>query len=277
MTVPAPSRKAGIIDKLNYAESQRHELDRALYGTYRNGDPLPQFVAHRAADILSHARECFDHLGMDLLEQHLLPNASAKFQKAYAAGSVKNYFPFYAGQLQAGKFGFDQLESINRPLYDELKGFVAAIDAKKFIVNTTFRLSWFRTIQEMVNEKKHVRVLEYVAAHRGVRYTAGKSNGIDLEILHNAAPSNPPIQVVVEGQNISKPVPSFRFTNGLDVNELSLFAVHATRKVMDLFYDKYFAPTDQRVEPAETVAVSVDNSGPGAAVTLAFDAARADR
>lgn len=249
MGMPVGARKAGIAEKIAYAEQQRNQLDEVLWGAYAVEGKLPQFVAQRAENILSQTRECFDHLGRDLIEGHLLPHAKASFVRMYNDGKVKCYFPFYLSQLTQEKerFAFFGLKAVNPTLYGELLRFVQAIDAGQFLANTSFNVRLFRVVQELVNEKKHSRLTEYHAAPNEKLFYEGPSSGVLLD--RQALEQQGALQVDVQFSGIEpkapRAVPAFKFTaTGHEVSELCLFAVRATGIVMDIFYDKFFAPSE---------------------------------
>ncbi len=154
LLLPFPQRKAGVIQKLDYAEAQRELLDKALWDSFKVDGALPKFVSLTAESILSNARECFDHLGQDLIEAHLLPFANKSFQDAYRSGKSKNYFPFYTTQLSNKKWAFAQFKIINRPIFEELFAFTTAIANNHYLLNTTHEAKKFRIIQDTLFKVK---------------------------------------------------------------------------------------------------------------------------
>jgi hypothetical protein len=246
---PISTRKSGIQEKLDYAEAQHNELLSALFGSYET-DQLPKFVSVRVEGILSNTRECFDHLARDIVEGHVLPGASAKFTSDFHDGSFKTYFPFYPGQLKQKPWA--QLKTANRELFDALSGFVDAIEGGKKLGRTSHAVKDFRTVQEMVNAKKHSSVTAYEPIPGAAVFHKGPAGSVLMSRDQAALPG---LKVGAGfGGERPKVVPTFKFSsNGRDVADISLFAVFATRVVMDWFYESYFAATGQRIETHPTM------------------------
>jgi len=249
--LPDSTRKRDVTDKLEYAEAQRNELSNALFGSYETGD-LPRFVSMMAEGILGNARECFDYLAHDLIDGYLLPVASAKFTQSYKNGKEKTYFPFYEGQLTQARWPWHQFKTVDKAVFDHLASFIYAMDQHQVVGCTLFSARDFRVIQEMVNEKKHSKVLQYNAVADAAVFHKGPMGSI---VLDKATASIPGLKVGEEfGGGKPKSVPEFRFAmNGRSVLDLCLFAVAATRTVMDWWYETHFQPTGQRINPATTM------------------------
>ena len=261
LMLPFPTRKAGIAEKLAYAESQRTLLDQALWDSYKEEGSLPRFVSQTAESILSNARECFDHLGRDLIECHLVPVAKPSFRIAYIGGKIRQYFPFYPGQLSNPQAAFHQFKTANRSIYDELRFLVDAMDNNLSLLNTSHAVRKFRIIQEMVNEKKHSRVLAYDSVANERMFVQGSSGSclFDKDFRND----HPNIQILLPRGFSSKRVAAYRFScNGMDVSDLCLFASHATAMLMDLFYDKFFSATAPVFQPEPPPTITVSDSPP---------------
>lgn len=155
MNLPNSARFEGIKEKLEYVEKQRMDLTNALFGAYEGDRPLPQFLRQTAEGILGHARECFDHLGLDLIEKHLLPTTGAAFVADYHSGRSAHYFPFFATQLSSPKNAFQKFKQVNPAVFTEVETLIVAMDAKAKLPMTDFDAADFRTLREMVNDKKH--------------------------------------------------------------------------------------------------------------------------
>lgn len=252
--LPQPLRKSGVLEKLEYAEKQRNELMDALFGSYET-DELPKFVSMRAEGVLSNARECFDYLAHDLIEGHLIPAASAKFGASYERGKVKAYFPFYSGQLTQSQWPWSQFKTVDKTVFDKLQDFIDAIDQHHLLGNTSFNTQKFRIIQEMVNEKKHSNVTRYDAVAGAAVFYKGPTGSV---LLDKATAAIPGLTVGREfGGGEPKLVPAFRFSaNSCDVPDLCLFAVSATRIVIDWFYETFFQPTERRIDTDGPIMVN---------------------
>lgn len=253
-TLPRPTRKNDVMDKLAYAEEQRNELARALFDSYET-DELPKFVSMRAEGVLSNARECFDYLAHDLIVGYLIPQATAKFVERYKQGKEKTYFPFYVDQLTKTQWPWHQFKAVEASVFEHLSGFIDAMDKRLLVGYTLFAARDFRVVQEMVNEKKHSNVVQYHAVADAAVFHKGRAGSVVLDKA-TAGVAGFEIGPEFRGDN-PKSVPEFRFvSNGRDVLKLCLFAVAATRTVMDWWYETHFQPTENRINPDTIMLVN---------------------
>lgn len=258
-SLPQPTRKNDIIKKLEYAEKQRNDLINALYGSYET-DELPRFISMQAESVLSNTRECFDYLAHELIEGYLLPQATPKFVASYKNGKEKTYFPFYLGQLTQHRLPWHQFKTVDEILFYRIKGFIDAIEQSQRLGYTSFNAQDFRVVQQMVNEKKHSKVTQYHTVSEAAFFYKGQAGSI---VLDKATANMQGLKVGTDfGGNSPKSVPIFRFSaNGRDVPDLCLFAVSATRTVLDWFYETFFASTEQRINdigPMMVNGIAVD-------------------
>lgn len=199
----------------------------------------PKFLIHAAAEVVATARETFDYLGQDIVEQYLLPNTkNAKIKKDYASGKLKVYFPFYEPQVKAPHGTFHELKTIAPSLYSELLSFVEGIAAKRQIPNTLFNYGWFMNMKDMVNEKKHDRLLAVVSeGHQEILV-----EGNDFSMLIPKKKQQGWNTLIVQPGLEMKEVTEFRFAhNDVEVAEFCLFAAKATEIVVGGFYRNHFA------------------------------------
>lgn len=242
MTLPNSARFEGIKEKLEYAEKQRTDLTEALFGTYEGDQPLPHFLRQTAEGILGHARECFDHLGLDLIEGYLLPSADAAFIADYRAGKSTHYFPFFATQLTNPKNAFQRFKQVSPAIFSELEILITSMDAKAKLPMTIFDAADFRVLREMVNDKKHSRVMEYqVVADQSV-YARGPAGTVIMDKSQFSVPGLKIGQAF--GGRSPKSVPAYKFANGKDIPNFCLFATRATAIVINNFYANFFATAD---------------------------------
>lgn len=243
--LPQPSRKEDVLQKLRYAEVQRNDLMNALVESYETNE-LPKFVSMKAEGILSNTRECFDYLAHDLIEGYLIPNASAKFASNYKNGKLKTYFPYFIGQLTQPQWPWDKFKTVDKSVFDKLTGFVNAMEKSLVLEHTSLNARDFRVVQQMVNEKKHSKVIQYEAVPSGAMFHKGP---VGTVVLDKATAATPGLKVgSAFGGDNPKPVPAFRLTaNGRDVPDLCLFAVVGTQIVMDWSYETFFQSMWQRI------------------------------
>ena len=75
MKTPEAIRRANAPAKISYALNRHQEVMNALFEAKKAACD-PAFLAHTFADIISSARECFDYLGQNIIECHLLAKTS---------------------------------------------------------------------------------------------------------------------------------------------------------------------------------------------------------
>jgi hypothetical protein len=272
--LPKPVRKAEIVESLDYAEKLRNQISDATTGSYKVEGSVPKFISQMAGDVLARSRECFDHLGKDLIEAHLLPVADAKLAADYKSGKMTSsksgdlitYFPYYTSMLEQPHRLFHRFKKANRAIYDKLGWFVGGIDRNGTLPGTSFRMRQFRTVADMVIEKKHGRVMygrtmEYnVEPGEKLFMQDGDSSFVFDKGFRN---DNPNFKIVLPPDAPSRLVPAYRFTgSGIDVYDLCLFAVHGTQLVMDTFYDAFFEPTAERAFKPDIPTITVSDKPP---------------
>lgn len=199
----------------------------------------PKFLIHAAAEVVATARETFDYLGQDIVEQYLLPNTkNTKIKKDYASGKLKVYFPFHEPQVKASHGTLHELKTIAPSLYTELLIFVEGIAAKKQIPNTLFNYGWFMNLKDMVNEKKHDRLLAVVS--EGNQEILVEGNGLSM-LIPKKKQQGWNTLTVQPGMEM-KEVTEYRFAyNNVEVADFCLFAAKATEIVVSSFYRNHFA------------------------------------
>lgn len=198
----------------------------------------PKFLIHAAAEVVATARETFDYLGQDIVEQYLLPNTkNAKIKKDYAS-EKKFYFPFHEPQVKAHHGTFHELKTIAPSLYSELQSFVEGIAAKHQIPNTLFNYGWFMDLKDMVNEKKHDRLLAVVSEDNQEILVEG--NGLSM-LIPKKKQQGWNTLILQPGMEM-KEVTEYRFAyNNVEVAEFCLYAAKATEIVVGGFYRNHFA------------------------------------
>ena len=238
MTLPNSQRKADIISKLEYAKHRQNELMDELFSAKKQSRD-PKFLIHAAADVVATARETFDYLGKDIVEYYMLPNTkNSKLKKDYAAGKLKVYFPFHEPQVKSPNGIFHELKSIRPNLYLDLLKFVEGIAEKRQVPNTVFNYGWFMNLKDMVNEKKHDRLLAIASEDNQEILVEG--DGLQMIFKKKYLGG---YTIVVEAGMDTKEVTEYRFTyNNVEVAEFCEFAVKVTETVISEFYANHFAP-----------------------------------
>ena len=198
----------------------------------------PSHLVHACADIISAARECFDYLGQDIIAGHIVPKTTnTKISKAYADGSLKAYFPYYSGQLTKADSIFYELKVHTPALYQDLLDFTSKIASKASIRDTLFNYQMLTEVREMVNEKKHDKLLAVVSEADGEFLIENSALKMILPIKGQKGWSS---FVVNPGTQVERVV-EYRFAyNDQEVAKFCLFATNATERVVGAFYTNHF-------------------------------------
>jgi hypothetical protein len=199
----------------------------------------PAFMVHTAADIISTVRECFDYLGQDIIECYILPNTQTLRVRAdHAAGKLKVYFPYYEPQVTRTDSVFNELSAIAPVLFRDLVYFTKSVASGSSIPNTLFTYQMLLDVKDMVNEKKHDKLIGIVP--EGDQEFLIENEGLKA-IIPIKGQSGWSSFSVVPGTTVSK-VTEYRFEhNGHEVGKFCLFSINAARIVISNFYDRHFA------------------------------------
>lgn len=238
MTKPVGARRADVQSKLEYAKHRQQELMNALFAAKKAASD-PAFLVHSCSDIISTARECFDYLGQDIIGTYIAPNTtSAKTSKAYASGKLKAYFPYFADQLTKTDSIFLELKSHSPRLYQDLLDFTNNVAARASMPDTLFNYHLFADVRDMVNEKKHDKLLAVVTEADG-EYLI-ETSGVSI-ILPIKAQKGWSTFVVEPGTRVER-VSEYRFAhNDQEVGKFCLFATNATERAINTLYADHFA------------------------------------
>ncbi|HEY9804057.1 MAG TPA: hypothetical protein V6D25_27245 [Leptolyngbyaceae cyanobacterium] len=237
MTNPTPLRKQDVLSKIDYAKHRHQELMNELFAA-KNASRDPAFLVHTAADIISTVRECFDYLGQDIIECYILPNTSnQRIIQDYAAGKLRSYFPYYSSQITSNSV-FHELVAINSAVYQSLQDFISSVASNATIPNTLFTYQIFVDVKDMVNQKKHDKLIgvisnndkEYLIQNENIKIVVPMSGQVGWSSFS-----------VEPGLSVSR-VSEYRFDyNNQEVSKFCLFATEATQHVIMSLYDKHFA------------------------------------
>ena len=238
MTKPIAPRKADVQSKLAYAKHRHQELMNTLFAAKKSSSD-PDFLVHTCADIISAARECFDYLGQDIIVEIIVPKTTnAKISKANADNTLKAYFPYYSGQLTKTDSVFFDLKSHTPNLYQDLLDFTSKIACNAAIPGTLFNYQMLADVRDMVNEKKHDKLLAVVSEADGEFLIQNSAVSVILPIKDQKGWSS---FVVQPGTQVER-VAEYRFAhNDQEVGKFCLFATNATERVIAAFYADHFA------------------------------------
>lgn len=239
MTKPAAMRKPDVQAKLAYASHRHQEVMNTLFAAKKAASD-PAFLVHTCADIISTARECFDYLGQDIIECHIVAETSnQRILRDHAAGKLKAYFPYYESQVSKPESVFHELATIDVTLYQALVNFTSSIAAAAPIPDTLFTYKMLLDVKDMVNEKKHDKLIA-VASQTDQEFLIENSG---MKILLPIRGQKGWSSFSVEpGTRVTR-VTEYRFAyNDQEVGKFCLFATKATERVIDAFYKAHFAP-----------------------------------
>lgn len=197
----------------------------------------PKNLVHAASDVLSNSRECFDYLGQDILETYILPLTSNRdILKNQSEGKVKAYFPFYESQLK-NKAVYAELRVTAPTLHQKLLKFATDIKGNCNIPNTLFSCALFEELRDIVNHKKHNRLIavfsnndaEFLIEQPGMKILLPRDKQKGWKSFS-----------VSPGTQVSR-VAEYRFEfNNREVSDFCMFAHRATEIITRKFYDEFF-------------------------------------
>ncbi|MEK6581488.1 MAG: hypothetical protein AABZ25_03795 [Nitrospirota bacterium] len=238
MNKPLPTRKKDVLSKLEYATHRHQQLMGELFESKRERRD-PAFLVHTAADIIVTVRECFDYLGQDIIDCYIVPNTQdPRVRKDHAAGKLKAYFPYYESQVTRADSVFNELSTIAPPLFSDLVAFANAIASGASIPNTLFTYQMLLDVKDMVNEKKHDKLIGVVSDREQEFLIENENFKAIIPIKGQSGWSS---FSVVPGTQVSK-VTEYRFEyNDQEVGKFCLFSTNATRAVILDLYAKHFA------------------------------------
>ena len=238
MTKPAALRKPDVHSKLAYATHRHQELMSALFEAKKAARD-PAFLVHTCADIIATVRECFDYLSKDIIECHIIAGTkNQRRMREQAANNLRAYFPYYDSQVSRSDSVFHELTTIEPPLYQALLDFTASIASGAPIPDTLFTYKELVDVKDMVNEKKHDKLI-------GIVSEADREYLIENDAMKLLLPMKDQKGwssfAVAPGTQVSR-VTEYRFAhNNQEVGKFCLFATKATERVIGEFYQAYFA------------------------------------
>ena len=238
MNKSAAPRKADVQSKMVYAKHRHQEVMNTLFAAKQSASD-PTFLVHACADIISAARECFDYLGQDIIAGHIVPKTTnAKTSKAHADGTLKACFPYYSGQLTRTDSIFYELKSHAPALYQDLLDFTSRIASKAPIPDTLFNYQMLADVRDMVNEKKHDKLLAVVSEENAEFLVKNSAMTMILPVKGQKGWSSFSVQPGTQVKHVAE----YRFAyNDQEVGKFCLFATNATERVVGEFYVRHFA------------------------------------
>lgn len=139
-------RAKDINGNLEFAFDSNRELSTLIADAQRDDSNI-KYLSQKSAAILAAVRECFDYCISDIRDDYL------------PAETQRVYYPFHPDSLQRGK-PLHKLTSINNSLYEKLLSIASKIQARAVMQGTMCRYSDVRAVNDLVNHKKHDKVIE---------------------------------------------------------------------------------------------------------------------
>ncbi|MGO3891179.1 MAG: hypothetical protein ACTJHW_09400 [Paenalcaligenes sp.] len=238
MTKPIAARKTDVGAKLAYAVHRCQELRNVLFSA-KKASSDPEFLAHTCADIISTARECFDYLAQDIVDGYVVPNTtSVQIKKAHADGTLKAYFPYFQRQLSKPDSTFFELKTHTPALYQDLLDFTSKIASQASIPDTLFNYQMLADVRDMVNEKKHDKLLAVVPEAGAEFLVENPSFLMTISIKEQQGWSSFEVQPGTQVERVTE----YRFSfNDQEVGKFCLFATKATERIILTLYANHFA------------------------------------
>lgn len=230
------SRKNDVQSKLDYANDRFQTMMDELFAAKREQRD-PKNLVHAAADVLSNSRECFDYLGQDILYTHILPlTDNETILNSHKQGKLKAYFPFYESQLKK-KAVYAELRRTNPRLHQRLLVLADDIKNNNTIPKTLFKYGLFEELKDIVNHKKHDRLIALVSTDNAEILI--ENPGFKILIPRDRQQGWNQV-VAAPGSVISK-VSEYRFEhNNREVADFCMFASNATKIVINGIYEDFF-------------------------------------
>ncbi|HZG29910.1 MAG TPA: hypothetical protein VE079_15760 [Ensifer sp.] len=149
------SRQADVFEKLDYADQKGNELFDLIF-TSGSENRTAKFIGSIAGDVLSSNREALDYIASDIVDQCIVPFDQ---DTANNRTKIKCYYPLYKAQLTKPSAVFQKLKAYNLQLHSRLFSIAASIENSVVRADTTLNYKCLRELADMVNQKKHDRLL----------------------------------------------------------------------------------------------------------------------
>jgi hypothetical protein len=229
------SRKADIDEKFRYADKRFNDLADALHAAGLTDSSI-DFLSSIAGDIIAACREPFDFCANDIVERFIIINEPS-FAALHKSGKLRCYFPFYKSQLLKANSVFSKVKIHHRPLHDYLFSLAAAIEHKTIRPSTLHNYATLQEMCDMVNEKKHNRLIQVAAKPSNTLFIKGKGMQLMMNLDEQSGYSKIAVPASAE-HNISK---QYLFaSNSKDVLHFSMTCRMLSRFVLDEIYQRFF-------------------------------------
>ena len=227
------SRFQAIRDKIEYAEHQRQNLMNALYDSKKESKE-PKFIVHTVADILSSTIECYDYCAQDILQEKVINlTKNRNILDRHNKGSLRAYFPFYENELLNTKNPFSELRITEPLMHEYLVSLAKNIVSTNNIPKTLFKYSDIIRLKNLVNEKKHDRLIAIEANDNQEILIENPNMKIIIPIKEQKGWNK---FQVSPGLNVSR-VTEFRLEFiDEEVSKFCMFATGSTRIILEDIY-----------------------------------------
>lgn len=248
-------RAPQIQHKLQFALSLQRELMDDVCGAQFHDRDVP-FLEERVGQLLATCCECFDYAAKDLFESLVLPLPSdPKLKTRYARGKLKVYFPFHRRQLLQADQPLAALRVARWNVFSVLWGFVTGIENNSVLPSTLIRHRTFAEAHEMVNQKKHDRLIVSREVPRATTIITGSGTAIGARPIGSASPSGFDLAPeMVGGPDVQiKYTKDFFFeTNSERVGAFCTYLVNGTNVFLNRLYVVAFGIDPTYFDPWKT-------------------------
>lgn len=224
-----------IKQKFEYAEMLRQELMKLLFNAKKE-EVETKPIMHHARTILSECRESFDYCFQDIFEAFILPTTKdKKILTNYKNDKPRLYFPFYETQFKNNIL--TELVKLKPDLYKHLHELATKIQKNETIPKTLYKYGSVLELKDMVNEKKHDKLLvvqsdaqqEVLVENKGFKAIFPVKQNAHIHTLH--VPADSTVKLVDEFL--------FEFNNH-EVSHFCMTAIFVTRIILDEIYKQFF-------------------------------------
>jgi hypothetical protein len=228
------SRKSDIDEKLLYADRRFNDLAAALHAGGLAGSSI-DFLSSIAGEIISACREPFDYCAHDIVEKFILIN-DPSLAALYHSGKLRCYFPFYKNQLVKAGSVFSKLKIHHKPLHNHLFSLAAAVEHKVIRQSTRLNYAALQEMCDMVNEKKHNRLIQIRAKASNTLFIKGRGVQMMMNLDEQRGYSKVELPAGTE-HNVGE---QYVFaTNNKDVLEFSMNCRMLSRLVLNETYQRF--------------------------------------
>ncbi|MCW2246623.1 hypothetical protein M2352_002214 [Azospirillum fermentarium] len=260
-------RADDIKQKLAFSLLKHNNLHSEIDYSQKNDADIA-FIGQKVGDILSGCRECFDYCAKDMAETFVLQSANQNMVSRYFSGKAKAYFPFFPTQLLNGTL-FYELTATAPELYAHLFNLAHEIEEKKIIPGTVIGYDVCKTLNEIVNDKKHDQItVARIRDNAATRISFSGGTEITISPMFPFT-DRPDFSADIDAEQMIgsdgvqiKYVREYRlYHNNWEVERFCLHSIQATKFILSDIYQNFFRLSRDYFDPWETIKPEDVKSG----------------